>query len=1842
MATSLAAQLAQIAVNSKSSLDTKARKAAHSKSLLFDPKVATAQSFQALYTICHDGFDELCHLDARFKPFALTLFSEQSQNEDRTQMSAAENAELDAKVDAFLRLVGSRIRLMPAIRAVEWLVRRFRIHEENTRALLCTFLPYHTIPAFVTLLSILPAQLPHEYRFLHPYVRSLTAPPRSVLVHEAIHKPAFLSAISDYTLEACRNLQHYPALISFWAGIMTEAVNGMLDNGRSGRQAVQQDNDQALLHRLGPVFGEAMLMKKVPNMQIATYMAVSIFASKGNLDDGVLSAFMEQIVHGWTSETMRPGLVCLSILAHHRSAKQMSGKVTKALIKVPNLGGTLVDIGRQQRVDKLAHGLCLALVERLCKKGDPRGLPVIRAVLTGQVIRDKQVAVVFKSLVLAAHRLNDETDPEGSMRKELGSALIDLSRHTGDSSDIIRSVIEEGEIDIEELEMKLDVSIRQQKVVGAPPGEDLAMEVDGAPKQLQKDVHTLLQQQTVRQLSLPAGLSANPGSAFEELAQLFLRVVAQSAEQPTLLEMFVHLPALRRQDAASDSTFVAFFIHIWCGPYPTLARAAALDAVKKRLQAGDMEGKDFQAMLPYVLVALLDSSRKVRRAAADLLARLGTMLPAQSGDAKKRGLWPGSVLFPEGTEPPQLEGEAVSRLLTGIVLPALEECVMHEEHLGTLFHSSLESGGKKTDGSGKKALSPSTRQSVFAWLAAHVTATPLPRVKSNLLSLLNRIKSVGSVSRTKLLLPAFRWWASLSADEVAALCLTEQLGPELLHERFAQTVVANDSSGLDFLLSVIQDPKSAQRPELVRSSFTRIRNMWPSMKLDTKSDVSRTMLELYQQQRQQPQQPRQQQIEQQKPSGDDQEGQDIIATEASDLLKNVDLTTDVLAHFLSSIQTRTKTATESPPSKRRRTSPSNADRGTQVYTPAELNKILRDITFVLQLVEGCNPRAHPELLHSLFDTLGELQRFSSVVGSELGYLQNLVLTSLIAMVPEYKDKTNKKLEIGSSGGYGDLLANCIQKTTSPIVQNSALLLIASLASAAPDVVLHSVMPIFTFMGASVLRQNDDYSAHVVNQTVKEVIPPLMASLRKGKRNPIAGATELLGSFVTAYEHIPSHRKQDLFVSLVNTLGPAEFLFALIAMLVDKYEASANIISFTADLLSVYGADVQLQTAAQLLALIGDIFQPRPELSSTLLGVGDDVRDKDDVHKTALRQLAVFPSLLSGKKLKKEIGELAEQDDMQTSKMRELYATLLKDTLALADVVKGEKDLHECCGSALANLLNLLSIGEFIKSVENLLDKTEMDLRRKVLRALEVRVDQEGTGDAASRTALLGFLPQLTAAIRDTEDLRYKRTAVASVDKIAEKYGKKDLEAVAAAATTIAGPECLGQPDAGLRVMALLCLASLVDVLQDGIVPVLSLAVPQAILYIEQSLDVGEEKEPHGELHNAGYAFITAVAQHLPYMVTGAYLDKIITASSASAATADLDDEASDSRLNCLRFLARKVEPKVFFAGLEKNWAAVTEAGYEAIGEFVDILSVAINSHPKSVIGKNLPSLSNIFLNALDLRRQMQAKGELSTAELGQIAEVESQLNEVALKMIYKLNDAAFRPVFTQMVEWPSQLGKKDTRGAVARRYSVYKFLETFFDSLKSIVTSYATYILEDAVTTLEGCDMKVTEQRQLWDAVLRTLRRCFEHDQDEFWQAPSHFGAVARVLTSQLGRAGSDKNRDKAKAKAKMEVDVRESLIPAVVELAAAADSQDHQKEINTAVLKQLRAEHAAVRLAAVLCQQALTDRLGEEWLASLPEMLPYISELQDDDDEVVERETHRWIVKIEGVLGESLDSMLQ
>ncbi|KAI2630684.1 hypothetical protein GGR54DRAFT_583723 [Hypoxylon sp. NC1633] len=1797
MATVLAAQLAQIAANSKSTLDVKAQKAAHSKSLIFEPRVAASQNFQTLYSICRQGYEELCQLDSRFVPFGITIFSEQSQNEDRGQMTAAENAELDKKIASFLHLAGARLRLMPTIKAVEWLIRRFRIHEYNTSILVSTFLPYHTIPAFVTLLSILPSTIPQVYKFLDPYIRSLTQPPRSVLVHEATHHPEFLATLSTYTLESCRSQRHYPALISFWGGIMTEAVNGMLDRMRSGRRSIQRSNDQTLLQQIGPTLSDALVMPKVPSLQIACYMVISIFVAKGDLDDAAIAVLMDQLVAGWTAESLRPGLVCLSILAQYRSAKYISRKVTRALRNIPNLTDLIFDIGKEHNIGRLATSFCLTLIDRAHKKGDIRGLLVVESLLLGSVLSDQQTAAVFKSLLLSANKVDDAVDAQEQVRKSIASVIIKLSQLDTGAAKIFTQAINDSEVDVEVLELRLGADLRP-RLLATEPQQDVQM-VDGETQSSPNENFESALKRVGSLSTSPTDSCLRAGSSdiFTDLCSVFLSSLAERDN----LEAFAELAPLHHDQASESPFYLTFLMRIWCGPYPALARAAALDVAKLRLKDEDCGSVDFQALLPYSLAALNDPSKRVRRAAGDLITVLVILFQGLDTKSDNHIRWGSDHLHDNVENLEWMTVDVCHKLLQNAITPSLEECVLNNDHVIEVLQRSLNSSSKTVgDGGKRNHLSHGTRRSILSFLASHTIHTPLITLKIRLLASLNQVKAVSGITRTRLLLPLLKWWSSLSSDEASRVCLQENVDESTFDQSSVEVVVPSDIGGLEFLLHVVETQQLITRPNLLHVIFSRIQSLWPTMKTEAKHTVSRRMLEL----------------SQKNVSGDS----SVVSGEAANLLRNVDLTTDVLLFFLESLQPAAKMVTEPPSGKRRRTSSSDAHRGLGTQPTPELSAMLRQVTFVLQLVDGSEPEKHPELLNALFSAFSELQQFRVLVGSELGYLQNLILRSLLAMVPAYK--SNQSLKIDSTGGHGDLLVNCIQKSSSPSVQNTALLLVASLANVAPDLVLNSVMPIFTHMGGSVLRQSDDYAAHVINQTVKEVVPPLIQSLRKGKVSPLAGASELLLSFVTAYEHIPSHRRLGLFVSLVETLGAEEFLFALLAMLANTYGNTDQVLSFAIEVFNYFTVEIQLQSLIKLLGLVGDIFQPRPSLSSALLGANEQI--ERDPQKIGLRQLTLVPHLLSSKKLTMQISKLTERDDMEASKVRELYSTLLEDLLVLADSLKQHKTLYNRCGDALSKILNLLSIGEFIKAVETLLDRPDIVLRRKVLRAVEIRIDEESQADANSRAALLAFLPHLTAIIRVAEDMAYKHIAVGCVDKISEKYGKKDIEAVTAAAWTIAGSQCLGQADDKLRVMALLCLASLVDVLQDGVVPVLPSAIPKALAYIGESIT---SESPTVELHNAGYAFMAALAQHLPYMLSGSYLNELMVVSSTSSSS-DMGSEANDARLQCLRLVAKQVDAKILFSALEQNWATATGSGSISTREYIDLLGIAIDNHSKADISKNATPLSTLFLGALDIRRLWCSESGTAEDITRQISRIEEAIYVVALKMIYKLNDAAFRPMFSQLMEWTTSLPKKDILGRHLRLLSVYGFLLSFFSSLKSIVTGYASYIIDSAAEVLGSTTLKSAEERELWGKVLQTLAKCFEHDQDDFWQAPAHFSAVAPVLNSQFAHASS--------------INLTDSLIPAIVELAAAADSQEHQKELNSAILKHLRSEQTSIRLAAVKCEQDLTNRLGEEWLSMLPEMLPYISELQDDDDEDVERETHRWIIGIEGVLGESLDAMLQ
>lgn len=94
--------------------------------------------------------------------------------------------------------------------------------------------------------------------------------------------------------------------------------------------------------------------------------------------------------------------------------------------------------------------------------------------------------------------------------------------------------------------------------------------------------------------------------------------------------------------------------------------------------------------------------------------------------------------------------------------------------------------------------------------------------------------------------------------------------------------------------------------------------------------------------------------------------------------------------------------------------------------------------------------------------------------------------------------------------------------------------------------------------------------------MESVIPRLVVSLRKQKKDPMIGISNLIVNFVAAFEHVPSQRRLDLFRSLADKIGAIDCLFALLIILIDKHSSDRKILHFATELLGLYDTQTQLQ------------------------------------------------------------------------------------------------------------------------------------------------------------------------------------------------------------------------------------------------------------------------------------------------------------------------------------------------------------------------------------------------------------------------------------------------------------------------------------------------------------------------------------------------------------------------------------------------------------------------------------------------------------------------------------------
>jgi len=654
-----------------------------------------------------------------------------------------------------------------------------------------------------------------------------------------------------------------------------------------------------------------------------------------------------------------------------------------------------------------------------------------------------------------------------------------------------------------------------------------------------------------------------------------------------------------------------------------------------------------------------------------------------------------------------------------------------------------------------------------------------------------------------------------------------------------------------------------------------------------------------------------------------------------------------------------------------------------------------------------------------------------------------------------------------------------------------------------------------------------------------------------------------------------------------------------------------------------------------LDLVEDATGSNGKISDTLFSLGE--KQPQQVESVLHNLLSSLAGFAADDRLRSHVGK-AFGKASETSQSRTLFASIVETIIRTSKKVAKQPRLYQSCARVLGKCLDLLPTIDLVKSAELLLANEDHEVKIAAIRSVEVRAGTVTQNKKPSVAALVAFLPILDDTLQQSEDLKVKRVAIGCIDSIIARFGKKDAATVTAIARTITGPQSLCSSDSEVRILSLLCLTSAIDVLEDEAISLLPTFLPKAFEYLGTAIE-----EENTALHNAVYALLTNTVQRLGFMFSRDYLIPVLKLSQQSAA-GGLEDACDEERTQFYSTVSQHLEAQEVFAAIKATWTDSLGHGFEvrlshthlnisnrlqATEEQLALMLSTIESQTKAKLVKSSSTLFGLILEVFKLRDAIATSSvEFDEDEIEQL---EGTLVEAILGMTLKLNDATFRPFFSQLVDI-----------AAASSVTFYRFLAAFFDKFKSIVTSYSSYIMEHASSLLGSLGEDKSES-ELRTALLLALQKSFEHDQDGmspisetppisllthtlgFWQAPSHFSTIMPPLLAQLTVPNTP------------------SKLAAIVELAAASSSStDNHREMNNILLKYMRAEEASTRLATVLCEQELTKRLGEEWLGLLPEMLPFIAELREDDDELVERETQRWITGMEKILGEDLEGMLQ
>ncbi len=366
---------------------------------------------------------------------------------------------------------------------------------------------------------------------------------------------------------------------------------------------------------------------------------------------------------------------------------------------------------------------------------------------------------------------------------------------------------------------------------------------------------------------------------------------------------------------------------------------------------------------------------------------------------------------------------------------------------------------------------------------------------------------------------------------------------------------------------------------------------------------------------------------------------------------------------------------------------------------------------------------------------------------------------------------------------------------------------------------------------------------------------------------------------------------------------------------------------------------------------------------------------------------------------------------------------------------------------------------------------------------------------------------------------------------------------------------------------------------------------------------------------------------------------------------------------------------------------------------MDMLAAIISNMDSTAVATYGGNIFSMVLKSLDTRRLYSDKvgdghaGLTPTQACGRLLAIESATVNCMLQLVLKLNETKFKPIFHRLLEWATRAPPGAAEPSLARKIAFFNVINVLTENLKSVFTTYFSALLEslqDALLCEADPDLdNAPDVGTLQLVAMRALTRCFMYDSSEFLNESTfdkllepliNLVTTSRQLPGRPTHVASKSTRGSKKKQApKTSIDGDETplfvaidptdtlientvaascpawmraelstfsktLVACLSQMAMASgmnNGESRWRPLHHAVLMATRSNDANSRCTALETVMAICATLQEEYLVLVPEALPFLSELLEDEDARVEKRAVEVINAMSEKSGEDLQQYL-